>query len=73
MTDTKHNGEPPMNRNERTKRYGINWEQESRKLQSQNADLVAALQEIANGEGYYGQQAREYKLIARAALTKVQS
>lgn len=33
-------------------------------------DLLAALQAIANGEGYYGAQAREYKDIARAAIAK---
>lgn len=31
-----------------------------------------ALKQIANGEGYYGAQAREYKAIARAALAKVE-
>lgn len=29
-----------------------------------------ALERIANGDGYYGAQAREYKQIARAALGK---
>jgi len=33
-------------------------------------DLLAALQAIANGEGYYGAQAAEYKAIARAAIAK---
>ena len=44
-----------------------------------NARLIAAapsmytaLREIANGDGVYGMQAREYKDIARAALAKVQ-
>lgn len=32
--------------------------------------LVDALREIANGKGYYGAQAREYKQIAIAALLK---
>jgi len=30
--------------------------------------LRAALKQIANGEGYYGSQAGEYKQIARTAL-----
>jgi hypothetical protein len=30
--------------------------------------LEKALKEIADGDGYYGQQAREYKQIAQAAL-----
>jgi hypothetical protein len=33
-------------------------------------ELIEALKQIANGEGYYGAQAREYKEIARAALAK---
>lgn len=32
------------------------------------AQLAAALEKIAGGDGYYGSQAREYKNIARAAL-----
>lgn len=30
--------------------------------------MRTALEQIANGEGYYGAQAREYKEIAKAAL-----
>jgi len=33
--------------------------------------LLAALKEIASGEGYYGAQAREYKEIAKAAIALV--
>lgn len=33
----------------------------------------AALQEIAVGDGWYGEQAREYKQIAKAALAKAAS
>jgi hypothetical protein len=33
--------------------------------------LVDALRSIAAGDGHYGEQAREYKTIARAALNKV--
>ena len=32
------------------------------------ATLETALRQIANGDGYYGAQAKEYKDIARAAL-----
>lgn len=31
-----------------------------------------ALNEISAGEGYYGAQAREYKHVARAALSRTQ-
>jgi len=34
-------------------------------------DLLAALEKIAAGDGYYGAQAREYKEIARSALAKI--
>ena len=37
---------------------------------AENARLRAALQKISAGEGYYGEQAREYKYIARAALAQ---
>jgi DNA repair exonuclease SbcCD ATPase subunit len=37
-----------------------------------NAELLAALGAIANGEGYYGEQARGYKQIARAAIAKAE-
>jgi len=37
-------------------------------LEHDNKVLRQALQEIANGEGYYGMQAKEYKDIAKAAL-----
>lgn len=40
------------------------------KLSSLNAELLAALEKIAAGEGYYGAQAAEYKQIARAAIAK---
>lgn len=36
--------------------------------QARIRELEAALRQIANGEGYYGAQAKEYKDIARAAL-----
>jgi hypothetical protein len=32
---------------------------------------MSALAEIANGDGYYGEQAREYKEIAKSALSKL--
>jgi hypothetical protein len=35
--------------------------------------LLDALKEIANGEGYYGAQAREYKEIAKAAIALVET
>jgi hypothetical protein len=35
-------------------------------------DLLAALKKIANGEGYYGAQAREYKEIAAIAIAKAE-
>lgn len=35
--------------------------------------LARALQEIDLGTGYYGAQAREYKTIAAAAITKVKA
>ncbi len=38
-------------------------------LQADNERLRNALEQIANGEGTYGAQAHEYKMIARAALT----
>lgn len=34
-------------------------------------ELMDALRKIAAGEGYYGLQAREYKDIAKAAVTSV--
>lgn len=34
-------------------------------------ELMSALRQIAAGEGYYGLQAREYKDIAKAAITSV--
>jgi hypothetical protein len=34
--------------------------------------LIEALKQIANGDGYYGAQAREYKEIARAAIARVE-
>ena len=39
-------------------------------LKTENARLRAALQKISAGEGYYGEQAREYKDIARATLAQ---
>ena len=35
---------------------------------SEAAEYRIALEKIANGEGYYGAQAREYKQIAKRAL-----
>ena len=35
--------------------------------------LKKALEEIANGNGYYGAQAKEYKDIARKALEEINS
>lgn len=34
-------------------------------------ELMEAMRKIASGEGYYGLQAREYKDIAKAAITSV--
>lgn len=34
-------------------------------------ELMDAMRKIAAGEGYYGLQAREYKDIAKAAITSV--
>ena len=39
-------------------------------LRAENERLRAALQKISAGEGYYGEQAREYKAIARDALAQ---
>lgn len=41
---------------------------ESAALRAENARLREALEKIAAGDGVYGQQAGEYKEIARAAL-----
>jgi hypothetical protein len=42
------------------------------RLRAQNAALVEALKEIASGDGCYGVQAYEYKIIARAALAQAE-
>ncbi len=39
-----------------------------RDLKAENERLREALEQIATGDGVYGQQAHEYKKIARAAL-----
>lgn len=41
-------------------------------LRAQRNELLAALREIAAGDGIYGLQAREYKHIARAAVAKAE-
>lgn len=41
-------------------------------LRAQRDELLAALREIAAGDGIYGLQAREYKHIARAAVAKAE-
>lgn len=41
---------------------------EVNKMLARISALENALRQIANGEGYYGAQAKEYKDIARAAL-----
>ena len=47
-----------------------NVDQQLLRARAENARLRAALQKISAGEGYYGEQAREYKDIARAALAQ---
>ena len=41
--------------------------------ETDRAELLTALKQIANGEGYYGAQAAEYKAIARAAIAKAEA
>jgi len=41
-------------------------------LRAQRNELLAALREIAAGDGIYGLQAREYQHIARAAIAKAE-
>lgn len=48
----------------------VEWLDELQRRAKAHDDLLAALESIANGEGYYGDQAAEYKAIARAAIAK---
>jgi len=51
--------------------YDEAW-RERDSLKAENAKLREALGKIANGEGIYGQQAGEYKAIARSALAEAE-
>ncbi len=49
----------------------LNTLRDAMTIVSAYGELVKGLRKIAIGEGYYGEQAREYKEIAKAALASV--
>ena len=50
---------------------GVEDDLEITRLKSEIERLREALRQIANGDGYYGAQAREYKEIARRSLSSL--